>query len=107
VIRESVPQGRPIVVIAGNDIDRRRDGREQRERVLVFFRRAAIGNIARHDDGIRRRIERGDVGDATPQIGGRVDAPVGQLSGRTDVKIAQLTDQHDATAPRSGRLPGA
>ena len=83
-----------LVVIAGDEVDRTGQRRQQLAQQLVFLRSAEIGEVAGGDHDIGRGIERGHGGDGLRQAGRRIDDAVGDLAARLDVEVADLGDEH-------------
>jgi len=66
-------EGRPLVVIARNDAQRRRDLRQQLPCGLIFRRIAFVDDIAGQNDEVGRRNESVDVANGGRQHGVRID----------------------------------
>ncbi len=59
LVGEGVAQRVAMVVVAGDDVDRHRQPVEGHAEAGVVLRKAAVGEIARRQDDVRRRVQAG------------------------------------------------
>jgi hypothetical protein len=83
-----------VVVIAGDQIHRHRQRRDDFAQQRVLLRLAAVDEIAGHHDDIGLLRQRLDVRDAASEVRCRVDDAVCELAARHQVHIAHLADDH-------------
>ena len=91
--RERGAHGVAVVVVAGQQVDRAGERREQRAQMLVLRRLARIDQVAGDDDRVGALRQRVHGRDRARQRGCGVDTPLGQLAGLPDVGVAQLDDE--------------
>ena len=71
-------------MVAGEHVVGHRQRREQLAHARVLARVAGVGEVAAHEHGVGRGVERRDGGD------GGGERPVGRVVAEADVGIAQL-----------------
>ena len=92
VIGEGLAHGVARIVVAGDEIDRHRQGREQPAQQRVFLGLAAVDQVARGEDDVGLRVERHDMRHRALEEARRVDALVQKLARRLDVHVGDLRD---------------
>jgi hypothetical protein len=93
VIGEHGTQRRTMIVIAGQQPDRHRQGLQEIAQEAVLRFAAEIHQIAGDDDDVGQ-LRRGEQGvDGGAQRAGGIDPAVRQLAARLDMEIGQLRDQ--------------
>ena len=87
---EVTAQHAPVVVIAGQHVERHFERREQLAQLFVLLVARIVGEVAGHDHGIRLRPDRAHRLDCR---GEPVDRPFACPRG-ADVGIAELGEEH-------------
>jgi hypothetical protein len=87
-------QARSVIVIAGHEIDRHRQSRQELAQYFVFLDHPAVDEIAGREDHVRSRLERVHMLDRLAQhvVGGH--PAIGEDALRSDMEVAELGDDH-------------
>ena len=107
MIGEDRAQGIARIVVAGNEMDRHGQRRQQLPEKCVFLDRAAIDQVAGGEHDVGPGIERVHVRHCPFEEARRVDALVEQLARRLDVHVGDLGDQHGFTLETHSRSDSA
>lgn len=90
---------RAAVVVAGNGEDRHRQAGELASDDFILLLLPLVGEIAREDHRIRRRIERPQGVDAAREGGSSVNEAIGFAVSCGDVGVGDMREQHGPNAP--------
>jgi hypothetical protein len=100
MIGEGRAQRRAQVVIAGDEMDRHRQRRQQIAQMRILLRHAGIDQVAGHQHDVRHGAQRIDVRDRARQMTCGVDASHRQDALGPDVGVGDLRDQHAVLTER-------
>src|SRR5450830_155768 len=98
MLRKRRAQGRALIVIAGQQVIRHLQGRQQAAQHGIFIGQAEVNQIAAQHYYVRSLRQCIDLCDTTPQALRRVDHTIGFLAVRLDVQIGNLTQDHTHTS---------
>jgi len=93
VLGEGRPQRRTVVVVAGHQVDRAAERREQSAQLRVLVGAAEVGEVPRDHDRVGRLGQAPDCSHRPLEECRGVDTAIGELAGQPDVGVAELDEK--------------
>jgi hypothetical protein len=94
VVREGGGERPALVVVAGDQVDRHGQRRQQVVQAAVLVRAPPVDQIARREHDVGARLQREQMLHGAREVRRGVDAPVGERPFGLDMRVGDLGDQH-------------